>query len=170
MPIELTTAIVAGIFVIIGGVISSASSWWVDKQRHKRELGRRWDNDIRQYSVDIVSQVDSYLRDATLHEHMKLIVSPVDDDSAITKRQQEMVDNLDSAVRQTFQSMSRSLELLSFVAPASVTSAARSLVVTVTTAGQDLVGDSARTRERIENKRSAFIAEIRKALGVPPLG
>lgn len=165
------TALLAGIFVIVGGAISAWSGWWADERRHKRELRRRWDDDLRRHAADFLSAVDTYMERAQAVKIEEDIFPPSSlDDSEWSQQQRARIAVLEQARIEAFRSMRRHYELLAFIAPESLTNSARSLDVWISIAENNLHKSSfVISTDEVLEKRAAFINELRKALDLTPL-
>lgn len=171
------TALIAGFFVIVGGAISAVSGWWTDQQRSKRELRRRWDDDIRQFGADFLSHADSYVRERRFHESWSRVMLGTDRPEHIPEevflerraKLREAEQASTAKMTESYEAMNRAYELLEFVAPAELMSVARSLFGTIVLSTTVPISEEDESSERIQESRRVFVSEMRKAIHLPPL-
>lgn len=57
--------LIAGCFLIIGGALGFWFNWLLDGRRQRRSEAIRWDGDLRQYVAELVSIVETLIRERT---------------------------------------------------------------------------------------------------------
>ena len=162
--------LISGGFLIAGALISLGSSWFLDRQRAKRESPRRWDDNIREYAADFLVQIDKYIDG--LRDIDRPVPKPDDLDrppEGVTREHnyQRMQAIMDAPGIE--QSLWRTMNQLDFIAPASVTKVGRALQEEVSWARtMGLIYDP-EIRQKIEAARVDFVNEVRKAIELAPV-
>lgn len=163
--------------MIVGGAISAVAGWWNDQQRSKRELRRRWDDNVRQFGADFLSHADSYLREKRFHESWRRVTLGTDrpehiPEEVFLERKAKLLEAEQAAyakMTESYEAMNKAYELLEFVAPAELMSAARSLFGAIVLSKAVPITEEDKSSNHIQKNRRAFVSEMRKAIHLPPL-
>lgn len=165
---EWLTPVIAGIFVVIGGLISAVSGWWADERRSKREHRQRWHEQIRQHSAELLSDVDGYWDTVIALKRAKDELEASSD--ASSKSILSKIEELEARKSQLATSIHRSQTELGFIVPAATMFPLSSLVST--TLGGQLESmirkDRQGTADYIGGKKVEFLVEIRNVLETAP--
>jgi phosphopantetheinyl transferase (holo-ACP synthase) len=155
-------ASIAGTFVIIGALLSLITSFIVDRSKAKRELARRFDNDIREAGAAFLTKADDYVEKA---EHAQHAVERPAHWKDYTANLREAL----AARRAAQEAFAKALHPLSFVAPHPLVRAARvHRIQCVTAALSDEILTQA-TREELNSSRQKVVDEIRRTIKLPAL-
>lgn len=166
---EWLTSVIAGVFVIIGGLISAGSGWWADERRSKREHRRRWHEEIRRHSAGLLSDIDAYWDTVIALKRIR-DESGTSESATPSSSTSPKIEELEARKSQLATSISRNQTELGFIVPANTMFPLASLVNT-TLSGQlesmiqrDLQG----TADYIGGKKVEVLIEIRNVLETAP--
>ncbi|NUT72348.1 hypothetical protein [Pseudarthrobacter sp. C4D7] len=159
--------VIAGIFLMIGASMSFGSAWTVDRIKGNRELARRFDADIKAYGAEFLQSCDRYQKAL-----QKLVRSkPAGFMKEIQHDDENTYGPSDSpeykAMLGVRDKAQESADLLSFVAPDSLTSAARDLQAELLAAQIFHAADTDDNKAKVAAARLLVVNEVRKAIELP---
>jgi hypothetical protein len=161
------TPIITGCFLIAGALISLGSTWFVDWRKGRRDHERRFDADLAKHGADFLLHTDEFNEQIKVRRtpwRSPILGEPSEDEVA---RRDKEVDAADENGRASRASASRTLDLLSFIAPADVTDTARTHLKQLDGAFTFTNFDYDSSQQRIEKSREQVVTVVREALALP---
>jgi hypothetical protein len=164
------TPIITGCFLIAGALISLGSTWFVDWRKGRRDHNRRFDADLAKHGADFLLHADEFNEQIKIRRtpwRSPILGEPSEDEVA---RRNKEVEAADEKGRGSRASASRTLDLLSFIAPAGVTDTARAHLMQLDGAFTFTNFDYDSSQQRIEKSREQVVTVVREALALPTSG
>lgn len=151
-------AAIAGLFLIVGALISLITSSIVEANKSKKDLARRFDEEIRESGASFINRCDDYW--SSDRNYKRVVNLPGESDEKNSEIQAIHLEALEN-----FRTARESVQPLSFVGPDSLIRSARNhLLFLIRSHSRD---DLDSLEVEYQASRNEVVNQIRKTLKIP---
>lgn len=151
-------AAVSGGFLVAGILLSFITTWITNTHTSKRDLARRFDNDIREAGSAFINKADEFYESDKEYRKLRKDSTAYTGDEVVLKK-------LRSDSHAKSRIAREALQPLSFVVPDALIGAARGHYVSIL--GFEFNGDTEEQTARYQKSRQEVVDQIRIALSLP---